>query len=93
MSIKQKLINIFRIFIFILTSIGIIIFFRWIGLKGVLGFSIGMGLMAYVLLSQNQYLKFIIDLTNSKQYLWEIMNDGKKKYYKSTTRIIRDKTN
>lgn len=78
MSIKNVSLNILKIGLFIGFAILTFMFFRWIGLKGCLGFAIGMFIMAYLLLSQNQYLKFVIDITNSDKYLWEIMNEGKK---------------
>ncbi len=74
---KRHLVKTLRFPIFIGMAIGVILFFRWIGLKGFLGFVIGMTIMAWALLSKNQYLKWIIDLTDSDQYIWEIMKGEK----------------
>lgn len=73
MSIKSKIIKYLQIVLFIIVTIGIFIFLRWLGLKGCLGIIIGMFIMASLLLSKNKYLKWVIDLTSSDTYIWDIM--------------------
>ena len=57
-------------------SIGLIIaifmFFRWIGYKGMIGFALGMMIMAYLILSKNVMLKWAIDMTRSNEYIEEV---------------------
>jgi len=77
-NIKSVLIKIIQITIFIGVAILIIFYFRWVGFRGFTAFVAGLFLMGTLLLSKNSYLKFVIDLTNSDQYLWEIMNGDKK---------------
>ena len=53
-------------------------FFRWVGFRGFIAFCAGMFLMAYALLSKNPMLKWIISLTESEEYLWDILKGGKR---------------
>lgn len=54
-------------------------FFRWVGFKGILSFLIGMGIMAYLLLSKNPMVKMIIKLAESQEHLEELMGNAKTK--------------
>jgi len=68
-----KTLNTIGIILMILGTIIFLFFLRWLGLKGCLGIVVGMFLMALLLLSKNKYLKWIIDLTKSENYIWELM--------------------
>lgn len=64
-----------RVLIIVL-SIGSIIllflFLRWVGLKGLLSLMIGMFIMAWLLLSKNQLLLWVIKKTEGGDYLEEV---------------------
>jgi len=72
-KIYHKIFAPLKFIIFIATGILIFIFFRFIGLKGLLGFITGMLIMAYALLSKNKYLSWLVKLTDSEEYLWDLM--------------------
>lgn len=78
--IKEKISNILkvtlRIIVMIASVLLIIGFLRWGGIKGILSFMLGMGLMAYLLLSKNMMFQGIIGMFGADEYLNEI---GKKK--------------
>ena len=48
-------------------SIALFYFFWWIGFKGVLGFIIGMGFMAYLILSENTVLMSALTMLKMKK--------------------------
>ncbi len=54
-----------RRIIFIVTSIGIslgiIFFFRWVGLKGLLGFAIGVLLTGFMFMTDNLYIRVFME--------------------------------
>lgn len=78
--IKEKIANIGRQTLKITLSIAsiilLIVFFRWIGFKGLLAFFFGMGLMAYLLLSKNLMLSYIVDYFGAKDHIKEIRKDS-----------------
>jgi len=83
MKIKEKVSNIFkvtlRIVIMIASVLLILGFFRWAGIKGILSFMLGMGIMAYLLLSKNMMFRGIIDMFGATEYLDDMgKKDGKK---------------
>ncbi len=59
--------------VLLIGSIVLIFFlFRWAGIKGLITFSVGMLIMAYLILSKNAMLMFIIEKTSSDTYIDEI---------------------
>lgn len=50
----------------------LMLFFRYIGVKGALGFFTGLGVMAYLILSKNPMLMGIIRLTSSDEFIEDI---------------------
>lgn len=64
--------RILRIVISIASILILIFFFRWVGLKGVLAFFLGMTIMAYLLLSKNLMFMGIIDYFGADKYIDEV---------------------
>ena len=82
-NIKKSIKNIFlflmkyvKIIISIGSVIGFFFFFKYIGIKGFIGFASGLFMMAILLLSKKPMLKFLIDFANAEDYLYDV---GKKK--------------
>jgi len=48
-------------------SLALFYFFWWIGLKGIIGFILGMGIMAYLILSENTTLMSAITMLKIKK--------------------------
>jgi len=55
-----------RIPILIITIFGFYFLIRWLGVKGVVGLVSGMIIMAILILSDNKYFAFMIDLMEGK---------------------------
>ncbi len=76
MRLKDKAINFFKkalIIIFSIASIiSLFIFLRWAGIKGIISLFLGMGIMAYLFMSKNFMLSYIIESTKSEDYIEEI---------------------
>lgn len=79
-KIKEVIRNVFKTILriaFIIASILLILgFFRWAGIKGFIAFLLGMGIMAYLLLSKNMMFQGIIEMFGADEYITDI---GKKK--------------
>ena len=65
---KQLLIKILKnirgyifIFLSLAISIGIIFFFRFVGLKGLMGFALGVLLTGYIFMTENPKIKAFVD--------------------------------
>ena len=60
-----KIVRISRTFLFITISIaisvGIILYFRWGGLKGLLGFAVGVLITGYMFMTENLYIRAFMD--------------------------------
>lgn len=52
----------------VLISIGIFIFFRWVGLKGLLSFILGMITSTYLILSKNKMFEFIAESFSKEKW-------------------------
>lgn len=74
---KQIARKIFMIALSVASVVGIFMFFRWVGFKGILSFLIGMSIMAYLLLSKNSMVAMIIKMTESNDHLSEIMKNDR----------------
>lgn len=61
-----------RIAVAIGTFLLLIMMIRWAGIKGVLMLFLGMGIMAYLLLSKNIMLLALIDKLEGNEYIDEI---------------------
>jgi len=72
-KILSVMFTIVRIGVMISSVIAVFWFFRWVGWKGFISFVAGMSLMAYVILSKNPLIKWVIDATQSDEYIWELM--------------------
>ena len=53
--------SLFRVFFGLINLIIIFFFFRYIGIKGMLGFLVGMFIMAYLLLSNNFMIRMLVN--------------------------------
>ncbi len=79
-SVKSIFFTVLRIVIMIASVLLIIGFFRWAGIKGMLSFLLGMGIMAYLLLSKNMMFRGIIETFGATEYISEMgKKDDKKK--------------
>lgn len=78
-SAKGVLQIILRIVIMIASILLILGFFRWAGLKGMLAFMLGMGIMAYLLLSKNMMFMGIIETFGATEYIREMRKKDDKK--------------
>lgn len=80
-KILSSIKSFFRKFLMLAMSFASIIllflFLRWAGIKGLASFGLGMGIMAYLMLSKNLMLAYIIDKTKSGEYLHEIKSEQK----------------
>jgi len=64
--------KIIKVFIGILISFAILYYFIWSGIKGMLSFIIGMGVMAAILFSNSPIILWILEQTKSKHYIEEL---------------------
>ena len=64
--------KIIKVLIGILISFGILFYFIWSGVRGLLSFLFGMGVMAYLILSGNSLILWIVDATRSREYVNEL---------------------
>ncbi len=55
-KLKLTIVNILRILIAISISLGILLFFRYIGFKGGAGFIVGVLITGYILMSENPFI-------------------------------------
>ncbi len=69
MNWKELSLKILKIIIFILSTLAFIFVMRAAGWKGIVGFLLGMLIMAYLILSKNAMMSGIIELTKSKDYV------------------------
>lgn len=65
-----------RIIISVGTFFAIIYFFRYIGLKGILGFVVGMFVMTFLFLSKNPLIRFIIQKSSGSEEYIDVINKG-----------------
>lgn len=72
-----KLPGFVNIILVVLITIGIFYGFIWMGIKGIIGFVLGMTVMSYLILSKNPVLLFAIKMTTSEDYIKNIMEDDK----------------
>ncbi len=70
--LKGILMTVLRITVMILSILLIFGFFRWSGIKGFLSFLLGMGIMAYLLLSKNMMFQMIIETFGAVEYIDEV---------------------
>lgn len=49
------------------STIALLMFFRWIGIKGIIGFILGMTIMCYLMMSKNPMLRMVLMMTEAKQ--------------------------
>lgn len=56
----------------IAVTIGMIFGLRWLGMKGIIGLFIGMMFMAYMFLSKNPVMMFMVKRTEGETYIDEI---------------------
>lgn len=54
---------------------GMFMFFRFIGLKGLLGFVCGMSIMAYLILSKNPLLRWVISFATAEYYIDDLKGE------------------
>ena len=54
-------------------------FLFWIGLKGLLGFVVGMGIMAYLILTENVILFLLVDFIKNYNVFKRGWDDGRNK--------------
>lgn len=54
--LKRELIRILIIVISVVIFLGIIFFFRWVGLKGVLGFAFGVLVTGFIFMSNHPFI-------------------------------------
>lgn len=74
-SVKTYLYTVLKIVISIASIFAFFYFFRWTGWRGFIAFIIGMGIMAYLLLSKNIMLMTIIKMTSSEGFLDDIRGE------------------
>lgn len=61
-TIKKTLKTLLKITLTILTFM----FFVWVGIKGIIAFSAGMAIMAYLIMTENPLLQTALDMTTKK---------------------------
>ena len=71
-----------KIFISVLTVIGVGMLFYWLGLKGIVGFMTGIVLMSVLLATQNPMLMMLLRATRSEWYAKELIKQGDVKHDK-----------
>lgn len=65
-----------RIFIGVLLLVGIFLFFTQLGVKGFVGFLVGMTVMAVLMLSKNLMIRTLINRFESNEYI-DLIKKGK----------------
>lgn len=54
-------------------------FFRWTSWRGMVAFVLGMVVMGWLLLSKSLLVRWLVEMTSSDQYLWELLRSDTKR--------------
>ena len=65
-TITKQVWSYVRIVLTVIISISVFMGLYWLGLKGIIGLVVGMAVMAYLLLSENMFLKTLIEMVEKK---------------------------
>ena len=77
-SLKAYTLILLRILIIIGSTILFFMFMRWIGLKGALGLFAGMLAMAYLFLSKNMMVWWLVESFQNEEYMASLLNKNDK---------------
>lgn len=72
LKLKNVIFSFINILLSLATIIAFFIFFRWVGVKGLLAFLLGMFIIGYLILSKNLMFQAIIGMTKSESYIDEL---------------------
>ncbi len=59
-----------------LSILTIFFFFRWVGIKGMISFILGMGIMAWIFLSKNVLVRMIVSKFEGEEYIDSFKKSG-----------------
>jgi len=61
-----------RYLVSIASLIGLVVFIRWAGMKGIISFFLGMTVMAALFLSKNMMIRLLVDKFSGTEYVDQI---------------------
>ena len=82
MKIPKVLNNYLWMFLSVLSIVAVAFFIRWLGIRGVVGLFVGMGMMGYLLFSNNALFWGLIALMKKDRDVYEEVGELKRKWSK-----------